>query len=194
MPTWPGYRPPSHRRPEAAGEQVAEPACGLDRPDPLTVVELARPAQQLRDLSRGGPHQPLAKHFLVAVDRDRDVGALVRVDADRDHRDPPIIKQTGRTAVGTPDSRCRAAALFRATQRWNTSGPASRNRKPDPRAGRQFVSNDRQRSTDATSNPATPAPTQSGSSACDVSSRRGRPASGSAMLGDRASTREGGER
>jgi hypothetical protein len=84
------------------------------------------------------------------------VGALVRVDADHDHRDPPNIKEMGRTAVGTPDSRCRAAALFRATPQWNTGGPASRNRKPDPRAGRQFVSNDRQRSTDATSTPAAP--------------------------------------
>jgi hypothetical protein len=61
---------------ELLGEQVAEPACGLDHPDPRTVVQLARPAQQLRDLSRGGPHQPFAQHSLVAVDRDRGVVPL----------------------------------------------------------------------------------------------------------------------
>ena len=78
MPTWPGVDHRFTRREELVGERVAEPASRLHRPDPLTGVEPVRPAQQLRDLPRRGPHEPLAEHVLDAVDGDRGVGALVR--------------------------------------------------------------------------------------------------------------------
>ena len=72
------------------------------------------------------------------------------------------------TALGTPDLRCRAAVLFRATPRRSTNGRATRV-ESQPETERQA---DRERrplsSTDAT-NPATPQETQSGISARSAS-------------------------
>ena len=67
-------------------QQVAEPAGGLDRPDPIAAIEALGPLQQLRHLLAGGPHQPLIKDPLRGVDRHRSVGPLVRIDSDHDHR------------------------------------------------------------------------------------------------------------
>ena len=71
---------------ELLGQQVAEPAGGLDRPDPIAAIEALGPLQQLGHLLAGRTHEPLVEHPLRGVDRDRGVGPLVRVDADHDHR------------------------------------------------------------------------------------------------------------
>ena len=89
---------------ELLGQQVAKPAGGLHRPDPVPVAELVGPCHQLGYLPVRGPHQPLGQHLLSVVDRDCGVGALVRVDTDHDHRDPPDPWDEW-TAVGTPDLR-----------------------------------------------------------------------------------------
>src|SRR5262245_32386130 len=75
--------------------------------------------------------------------------------------DPPISRDGPRWALLIPDAR--AAALFRATPRRNTDGPhlVSKARRE---VGRQFVSEDRQRSTDATNHLAATPETQSGRS------------------------------
>src|ERR671912_1153093 len=73
----------------------------------------------------------------------------------------PISRDGPRWALLIPDAR--AAALFRATPRRNTDGPhlVSKARRE---VGRQFASEDRRRSTDATNHLAATPATQSGRS------------------------------
>jgi hypothetical protein len=63
-------------------EQVAEPTGGLDRPRSLT--QRFGPPQQLRHLLAGRPYPGPGELGFGAVDRDRGVRRLVRVNAD-DH-------------------------------------------------------------------------------------------------------------
>jgi hypothetical protein len=144
------------------GQQIAEPAGRLDRPDPLAITERVSPSDELSDLTSPRLHQPFRDHDLMCIDRDRGVRALVWIDTDHHHRDPPRSVNGLGTAVGTPDLRSRAAVLFRATPQRSTNGRASRvESQPEP--GRQAVRERRPLSpTDATSNPATPPSTQSG--------------------------------
>jgi len=65
---------------ELLGQQVAEPAGGLDRPG--AVLEARRPLQQLIDLASRRPHLHLAELRLVLVDRHRRVRPLVGIHAD----------------------------------------------------------------------------------------------------------------
>jgi hypothetical protein len=125
---------------ELLGQQIAEPSGGLDRPDPITSVEALDPLQQLRHLFAGGPHEPLVKHPLRGIDRDRGVGPLVWSMPIMTIANPPISRDGPRWALLIPDAR--AAALFRATPRRNTDGPhlVSKARR---KVGRQFVSEGR---------------------------------------------------
>ena len=67
---------------ELLGEEVAEPACGLDGPP--SIDKRLGPPQQLRDLLARRSDFGACELGLAAVDRDRSVRRLVRVDAD-DH-------------------------------------------------------------------------------------------------------------
>src|ERR671912_2827029 len=73
----------------------------------------------------------------------------------------PISRDGPRWALLIPDAR--AAALFRATPRRNTDGPHLVS-KARPEVGRQFASEDRRRTTDATNHLAATPATQSGRS------------------------------
>jgi hypothetical protein len=64
------------------GEQVAEPARGLDRPH--SGLEALCPCHELVDLGATSSHLLAGHLLLAAADRDRSVAGLVRVDTD-DH-------------------------------------------------------------------------------------------------------------
>jgi hypothetical protein len=118
---------------ELLGQQIAQPTGGLDRPRPL--FEGRGPLEQLVELATTRPHLQLRKLCFVAVDHDRGMRPLVRVDADDDAHVILLIAFI-ETAVGTPDYGRVRSHLFRATPRRD---PASQqlDRKPDgkPTAG-----------------------------------------------------------
>jgi len=64
------------------GEQIAEPASGLDRPG--AGLERLGPRHQLVDLAATGSDLLAGQLLLAPVDRDGRVGRLGRVDTD-DH-------------------------------------------------------------------------------------------------------------
>jgi hypothetical protein len=164
MPTWLGYRPPSHRR-QGAARRAGSRARLRTRPPRSAHRRTAGPPSATAPGPIARWPAPAVRPALPRCGRPRPrCGALVRVDTDHDRRDPPIIKQMGPTAVGTPDSKCELLPSFEPHRGGTPAAAHFGNRKPGPRAGRQFVSNDRQRSTDATSSPAATSPTQSGSS------------------------------
>jgi hypothetical protein len=71
------------------------------------------------------------------------------------------------TAVGSPDSRYEVLSSFEPHRGGAPAIPhLVVGSQPQPQDGRQFVSNEHQRSTDTTNPPAAPPPTQSGASAC----------------------------
>jgi hypothetical protein len=67
---------------ELLGEQIAEPARGLDRP--RSSLEGFGPRHELVDLAATGSQVLAGEFFFGAVDRDGAVGRLVRIDTD-DH-------------------------------------------------------------------------------------------------------------
>ena len=68
---------------ELLGQEIAEPAGGLDRP--RAFPERLRPRQQLRRLLARRTHPRAVEFALAVVDRDRGVTRLVGIDTD-DHR------------------------------------------------------------------------------------------------------------
>jgi len=65
---------------ELLGEEVAEPASGLDRPRPF--LERCRPSHQAIHLGLRRPNLEAGELAFAVVERDRLVGLLVRVDPD----------------------------------------------------------------------------------------------------------------
>jgi hypothetical protein len=65
---------------ELLGEQIAEPASGLDRPQPA--IERCRPGEQLAELPRPAAQLETREFDLAFVDRARRVEQLVRIDPD----------------------------------------------------------------------------------------------------------------
>ena len=121
---------------ELLRQQIAEPTRGLDRPRPLP-VELVSPRDELTDLAGTRVHELFTEHHFAFVDRDRGVVRLCG--------SIPIItieilqfRHRLRTAVGTPDSRCRTVLTSFEPHRGGTQQPRNSYRKPT-RTERQAV-------------------------------------------------------
>ena len=107
---------------ELLSKQVAEPACGLDRPHPIR--ERNRPQRQPLHLRAARSNTKFVEHHLVVVDRHGGVCRLVRIDTNHhSHRECLLVSVVG-TEVGTPDLGSLSSRLFRATPRVRT--PADR--------------------------------------------------------------------
>ena len=74
---------PFTRTDELLCKQIADTAGALHRPRPR--LEPGRPRQQLRDLRMRRAHLDRGELHIVAADRDRGVGPLVRIDTNH-HR------------------------------------------------------------------------------------------------------------
>ena len=99
----PAHLPPFHPRRATAGKQIAETTRGLD--GPRSFPELARPAEQLLDLTARRAHFDLTELLFMRIDRDRGVRSLVRIDSDLTFTMPSSRSRLlDRVEVGTPDS------------------------------------------------------------------------------------------
>ena len=147
--------------------QVVDRADTRDRPrtrsprsDPRTVSPNQR--QQLIDLASRCTHRHRRQLDLVAIDRDCGVRTLVRIDTDRHRHDTSRSPWTSKAGAGTPDSeRSNCRTSFEPRPRAPAGQHLVRNQSMLT-DGRQ-LENPTRRDPDATSKPATPPRTQSGS-------------------------------
>ena len=101
---------------ELLGEHRTHPRRSLDRPGAR--LEPCRPLQQPASLMPIGVDTDRVDDRLGAVDRDRSVGPLVRVDPDDEHDVLPVLV-VGFAAAGTPDTcRCRSSYEPHRDRTW----------------------------------------------------------------------------
>jgi hypothetical protein len=86
---------------ELLGEHRTHPRRSLNSPGAR--LEPCRPLQQPASLMPIGVNTDRVDDGLGAVDRDRSVGPLVRVDPDDEHVVLPVLV-VGFAAAGTPDA------------------------------------------------------------------------------------------
>jgi len=125
---------------ELLRKQIADTAGAFHRP--RTRLEPVRPRQQLRDLRLRRAHLDRGELHVVAVDRHRGVGPLVRIDTDH-HRHRVVLPdhRSARTTAGTPDFGGSCARTSFEPHRGSSGGrAASFVSQTRTRDGRQFES------------------------------------------------------